>query len=55
MGVRKILPDVDAGRTHLRPHVARFRRKIKEMMHRTATAGIGLASQYGVISLTFTA
>jgi hypothetical protein len=55
MCVRKILPDIDAGRTYLRPRVARFSRNIKVIVHLAVRTAIRRASQRGVISLTITA
>jgi hypothetical protein len=55
MVVRKILPDMDAERMHLYPHVASFRRKLASAMPRTDGTAIGQASKYGVIAMTFTA
>jgi hypothetical protein len=55
MTVRKILPHMDARRTHLRPRVTSFLSKIPVIMPRTGSPGISLASGGGVIALTFTA
>jgi len=55
MTVRKILPDMDAGCTHLRPHVSSFLSKDAENTPETGRPAISQASQYGVIALTFTA
>jgi hypothetical protein len=55
MVVMKILPDMDAERMHLHPHVASFCRILASAMPRTNRTAIGQASQDGVIALTFTA
>jgi len=55
MTVRKILPDMDARCTHLRPHVSSFLSKTEAAAPRTGRPAMSQASQYGVIALTFTA
>jgi len=55
IAVRKILPDMDAGCTYLRPNVSSFLSKTAEDVPRTGRRAISQASQGGVIALTFTA